>query len=122
MPHINSDHECSMLTFATRGVPGKPFDFEPNATRVPRGWERVPKAPFNSRRKGRKVWKRHDSQQRQASDSKLDTEDEGAEAVSEQAVKRQCLKNMPAIPNNFLKQRQYMSTLFEQALGTPKRM
>ena len=99
------------------------MDFELNAaTRAPRRWDRVPKSPFRSRRKGQVVWKRYGSNHRQASDSKVDALDDGDETTIGQVVKRQCLGNMPAVPVKFSKQRQYMSTLRDQAPGTPKRM
>ena len=91
------------------------FLFEPQELpHVPRAWERVPKTSATVSRKGRIIYKRQTAENNTASEDLKDGElDRGA--------KRQCLNNLPAVPAQASKQRQYAPTLREQRPGTPKR-
>lgn len=86
------------------------------ASRVPRAWDRVLRSSTNAKNKGRKIWKLRKPKQHVSGESASD-EEQG----SNHDAKRQCLKRMPAVPVNARRQRQYASTLHEQAPGTPKR-
>ena len=97
------------------------FDFRPRqAPRVRRAWERAPASPRAPGRKGRKVWKR--APVRAATDEGADAGDEEDTETHGHGVKRQRTRHLPAVPARATrKKQQFVSTLQDQALGTPKR-
>ena len=96
------------------------FDFRPRqAPRVRRAWERAPASPRAPGRKGKKVWKR--AGPRAAADEASNADDGGDAAFHGHGVKRQRTKHMPAVPARATrKNQQFVSTLQDQAPGTPK--
>lgn len=94
------------------------FDFEQHELpKVPRAWERVQKPAFNQNRKGRTVWKRPEIR---GTGSYLETSHD-SDTIS-RSVKRQ--KHMPqrSLRASARNQHQYISTMEDQAPGTPRRM
>lgn len=107
-----------------------PFRFTPEApSRRPRAWERVQRASFASRHRGRKVWKRYELRQNNRShlnndptssrytDENVDT---NAGTPSRRPIKR--LRKAARLGNTegATDATQYITTLHEKALATPK--
>ncbi|MCJ1280850.1 hypothetical protein MMC26_000167 [Xylographa opegraphella] len=94
-------------------------------SRVPRAWDREPKAPFAPTTKRRIVWKRYGLRSTALGDAKsTPLELEASEAAMRpRDVKRLCVNRNCALQTLVQphKQTQYLATLQDKVLGTPRR-
>ncbi|MCJ1399200.1 hypothetical protein MMC11_002402 [Xylographa trunciseda] len=102
------------------------FSFEPQTTtRAPRAWDREPKAPSVPTHKGRIVWKRYGLRSTDVANVQIAPLELGSSqaAIYPRDVKRLCLKPtygfQPLVQAR--KQTQYLATLQDKVLGTPRR-
>ncbi|MCJ1379707.1 hypothetical protein MMC17_002809 [Xylographa soralifera] len=105
---------------------GLTFSFESQTTsRAPRAWDREPKMPFAPTTKGRIVWKRYGLRSTAMGTPQTAPLELGASkaAICPRDVKRLCLKPnygfQPLVQPR--KQTQYLATLQDKGLGTPRR-
>lgn len=96
--------------------------------RRPRPWERAPKSPHKSHRRGKKVWKRHEVRPKEAAQTSDTGANEDAVFVIEEAGSTPGRRPVKRLRNAPQKQQRegapddthYTATLRDKAPGTPK--
>lgn len=94
--------------------------------RQPRPWERVPKSPHASHRRGRKLWKRFEPRPNKAPPVFRDPESEDSSHEHEELVSTpgrrpvKRLRNAPQLEEGAPMEARYTTTLRDKAPGTPK--
>lgn len=122
-----NEWHCAYVTITRRKQNESLFDFQITApSRRPRPWERAPKSPFATRRRGRKVWKRYGLRSTESTSEAPAEVSDTAKVESlntARPVKRLRTKQAPIAAEEGGKQNpgtSYVATLHETAFGTPK--
>ncbi|MCJ1474241.1 hypothetical protein MMC13_002899 [Lambiella insularis] len=102
------------------------FSFSHERTfRARRAWEREPKTAFAPHQKGRKVWKRYGLRSTEGGTTSSEILQSGDQetSTSSRAIKRLCLKQPSILQSQAYasKPSEWLATLQEKSLGTPRR-
>lgn len=123
--------QFAYVTITRRKRPENLFDFQVTAqSRRPRPWDRVPKSPFATHLRGRKVWKRYELRETKSATEASASASASASITADvessnsaRPVKRLRVKQVPVAAGELQNQKpaaSYITTLHETASGTPK--
>ena len=120
---VRDSRTSSVQTWLTYGMlrpmTEECYEFEPvNLQRMPRAWERIPKAAFARRRKGRKLWKRHMSRVVEVRDLYTKAEDSAPSIKRLRLAHAQSTSGERSLES---KPSQYFATSLEHNVKTPRR-